>query len=113
MPNTTLPSDAFGNPIPALSLKDGGAHNIVVSASSARNAVPFSSSTKVISVFATVDVRIKFGGSTVTATAADHFFPANIYYDFAINADPQNPITNIAVLRDGTTDGKVYLSEKV
>lgn len=83
---TLLPKDADNNVIPALRLADGGAHTISVSATAARNAVAFLPDTKIISLYATAPVYLKLGDDTVTATATDHFFPANTYYDIAITA---------------------------
>ena len=47
---TKLPLDSNDNPIPALRLKDGGAHTISTSTSSARNATAFGDDVHVISV---------------------------------------------------------------
>ena len=110
---TLLPKDADNNIIPALRLKSGGAHVIAASASSARNSVAFSADTRVVSVYASGPVYLKFGPSTVTATNTDHYFPNGIYYDIAIGGGgskgPQ--YTHLAVLRaDG--DCSVYVSEK-
>lgn len=110
---TLMPTDDNNNPIPALRLKDGGAHSILATAASARNANAFSSGTQIVSIYATVPVYVKFGGVGVTATTSDHYFPDGIYYDFAIGGDGQTQFTNVAVLRAGTTDGAVYLSEKI
>lgn len=112
MSKPKMPTDANDNPIPALGLKDNGSHSIAVTALSNRNSQAFAPTTKVISIYATVDVYIRFGGSTVTATNANHFYPSGVYYDMAINQDAESIITNIAVIRAGTTDGYVYLSEK-
>ena len=112
MSKPKMPTDANDNPIPALALRNGGSHTIAVTATSAKNTNPFPSTTKVVSVYATVDVFIEFGNSSITASPADHFFPAGLYYDFAINQDEESTVTNIAVVRAGTTDGTVYLSEK-
>lgn len=109
---TLLPKDADNNIIPALRLKSGGAHTLAASATSARNSVAFNTQTRVVSVYATGPVYLKFGGSTVTATTADHFFPAGVYYDIAIGSGTKGPHhTHLAVLRaDG--DCSVYVSEK-
>ena len=53
----------------------------------ARNSADFNSNTRVVSVYATEPVYIKFGDSSVTAAATDHYFPAGVYYDFAIGGD--------------------------
>lgn len=109
---TIFPLDANNHPIPALRLKSGGAHSINAGAVSARNAQAFSGGTQVVSVYATVPVFIRMGDSAVNASASDHYFPEGVYYDFAVGGAAAAHCTHIAVLRAGTTDGKVYISEK-
>lgn len=110
---TLLPKDADNHSIPALRLKDNGAHALSVSSTSARNATAFADTTKVISVYATAAVYLNFGDSGVTATTSDHYFPAGVYYDIAISGGsgkgPHN--THVAVLR-ADQDCTVYISEK-
>lgn len=110
---TLLPKDADNNAIPALRVMDGGAHNIAVTATSARNTTAFNDETKVISLYSTSDVFIKFGDNTAVATTSDHFFPAGVYYDIAITGGsgkgPHN--AHIAVIRSAE-DGTLYISEK-
>lgn len=108
---TLLPKDADNNPIPAIRLKEGGAHSITTSAASAKNAVAFDPKTLIVSLFATEDVYIKFGDSSVVATASDHFFPKGIYYDVAIGGDKVAQYTHLAALQ-ASAAGTVYLSEK-
>ena len=108
---TKLPLDTNDNPIPALRLKDSGAHTISTSITSARNTLAFSNDTKIISLYATQDVYINFGDSTVVATNSDHFFPANTYYDIAIGDESTGHNAYIATLRD-SADGTLYISEK-
>lgn len=108
---TKLPLDTNDNPIPALRLKEGGAHSINSSASSTRNTAAFADTTRIVSIYATQDVYINFGGSTVTAAATDHFFPAGVYYDVALGGDGVGHYTHMAVLRT-SADGIVYISEK-
>lgn len=110
---TLLPTDDNNNPIPALRLKDGAAHTIAAGAGAVRNANPFSSGTQIVSVYATVPVFIKFGAVTVVATSSDHYFPAGIYYDFAIGGDGQAQTTHVSILRADASDGSVYISEKM
>lgn len=107
---TLLPVDSDNNAIPAMRLA-AGAHHISSTNSSARNSSAFADGTRVVSVYATEAVYIKFGGSTVTATSSDHYFPAGVYYDFAIGGDRTGHSTNLAVLRV-STNGDVYISEK-
>lgn len=109
---TLQPLDSNNNPIPALRLKNDGAHSISATATSARNATAFNAASEIVSVYATVPVYIAMGDASVTASASDHYFPEGIYYDFAIGADNANHNTHIAVLRVGAEDGTVYISEK-
>ena len=109
---TLLPKDADNNLIPALRLKPGGAHLIAATSSSARNSTPFSDATRVVSVYATGPVYLRFGGASVTASGTDHYFPAGIYYDMAIGGGAKGPLhTHLAVLR-ADSDCSVYVSEK-
>ena len=109
-----MPRDDNNDPIPALRLKDDGAHTIAVTASSARNSTAFDADTKIISLYATGPVYIRLGDSSVTASATDHYFPAGIYYDIAVNggrAGQSARDTHIAVLR-ADTDCQLFVSEK-
>lgn len=110
---TLLPKDADNNIIPALRLSDGGAHSVAVTATSARNSMAFNADTKVISLYATAPVFIKFGDDGVTATTADHYFPAGVYYDVAITGGAGKGAHNayVAVLRTDE-DCTLYISEK-
>lgn len=109
---TILPLDDDNNPIPAVRLKaSGGAHAIAATASSARNATPFAAGTKIVSLYATGPVYVRFGDTAVTATASDHYFPSGIYYDFSVGGGAVPHFTNVAVLR-ASTDCTVYVSEK-
>ena len=110
--STILPTDDNNNPIPALRLRDGGAQKITVTSTSARNTTAFDIGTQVISLYATVGVYIRFGGSAVTAATTDHYFPANTYYDIAIGGENSLHYGYVAVIRDNT-DGVLYVSEKV
>ncbi len=109
---TTLPLDSEQYPIPTLRLKvTGGAHTIAATATTARNTTAFDAGTRVVSLYATGPVYVRFGGASVTATTTDHFFPAGMYYDFAIGGGKVGLFTNVAVLR-ADTDCTVYVSEK-
>lgn len=112
-----LAQDDHGNFIQALKLKDGsGAHTISSdTATAAKNATAFETvsspkdapSERIVSVYATTDIYIRFGTSTVVAANTDHFFPAGIYYDFAVSTEH----THCSVLAV-SSNGIVYLSEK-
>lgn len=110
---TLLPKDADNNIIPALRLRDNGAHTLSTSIASTRNSVAFDEDTKVISIYATEPVFINFGDVTTVATASDHYFPAGIYYDVAISGGSGKGGQNmyIAALA-AEADGVLYVSEK-
>lgn len=108
---TLLPTDADDNLIPAVRLKDGAAHSVTTSAVSAVNATAFDGETRIVSLYATEDVYIRFGGAGVTATASDHFFPKGIYYDMAIGGGRVPHYTHVAALQV-STGGSLYVSEK-
>jgi hypothetical protein len=109
---TLLPLDGANHVIPAIRLKSSGAHSIAATASSARNSTAFAADTQIISLYTTVPVYIKFGTSDVSATSSDHYFPAGIYYDLSIGGGSVGHYTHMAVLRAGSEDGSVYISEK-
>ncbi|MCI5059973.1 MAG: hypothetical protein MRY79_02750 [Alphaproteobacteria bacterium] len=110
---TLLPKDADNNTIPALRLRDGAAHTINVTATSARNSTAFSDETKVISLYATDAVFIECGDNTVSATSSSHYFPAGVYYDIAISggAGKGSGSAYIAAIAAGS-DCTLYISEK-
>lgn len=108
---TLLPTDADNNPIPAVRFKNGGAHALASGAGSVRNDTAFDGATRVVSLYATEDVYINFGDSNVTASASDHFFPKNTYYDVAIGGDRTVQSTHIAALQVSAA-GTLYVSEK-
>lgn len=108
---TYLPTDSDNNPIPALRLKDDKAHQIAITAASVRNTTAFEDSTRVISIYATEDVFLRFGDSSVSAQNTDHFFPAGIYYDVSIGGEKTGHFSHVAVISAGT-NGTLYISEK-
>lgn len=108
---TRLPIDAGGNPIPAICLPAGrGAHHLTAASSASRNTVAFSPYTSIVSFFVEGSgegVYFDFGDATVTATTASHHFPAGVYYNFAL----KEGMTHVSVLRKGSTDQTVHISE--
>jgi len=109
---TSLPQDQFGNAIPALRPKSGGAHTISAGASSTRNAAAFDEDTRVVGFYADVPVYLAFGDASVNATSSDHYFPAGLYYDFSLGGGRGTAhATHISVLA-ADNDGTVYISEK-
>lgn len=108
---TSLPKDSDNNAIPALRLRSGGAHAIAVTGTSARNATAFTSFCRVVSLYATGPVFIRFGSSSVTAATTDHYFPAGVYYDFAIQGSKTAQNGYVAAIR-AEGDCTLYVSEK-
>lgn len=109
--STYLPLDERKNAIPALRMNGDKAHTISISSSSTRNSTAFDDQTHVISLYATEDIYLRFGDSSVTATSSDHFFPAGVYYDVSLGDEANGHATHIAVLRV-SGDGTLYISEK-
>jgi hypothetical protein len=109
---TLLPKDINDQTIPALRLKTDAAHKITVSDTAAVNSTAFETDTQIISLYADVPVYIKFGVSdTVTATTADHYFPAGVYYDLSIGGGAAGQFSHVSVLRV-SDNGTLYISEK-
>ena len=108
---TLMPLDSDNNVIPAVRLKSGGAHAISATGVSARNAVAFDAGTRLVGLYATGPVYIKFGNSSVTATTSDHYFPTGVYYDFSIGGGRVPHYTHVAALAVGAAC-TLYVSEK-
>lgn len=108
---TSMPKDSDNYPIPALRLRPAGAYALNVTASSTRNATPFSTGAKVVGLYATGPVFLRFGNSAVTATSTDHYFPGGVYYDMAIAGDKEARHDYVAALR-AESDCTLYISEK-
>jgi hypothetical protein len=108
---TLMPRDDDHAPIPALRLRPGGAHTLAVGAASTRTATAFAAATRVIGLYATVPVHLQTGDDAVTASAADHYFPAGTYYDLSLGGDGRARDTHLAAIQaDGP--GTLYISEK-
>ncbi len=109
---TFMPVDENSNVIPALRLNQSGAHSIsATTGASARNSTGFNAQTRIVSVYATGPVYLKFGDNTVTAATTDHYYPTGLYYDFAIGGGRVAQYTNLAV-RAVDSSCTVYISEK-
>lgn len=107
-----LPLDDNGTSVQALRFKPGAAHAITTTTSaSARNATAFGATTQIVSIFATTDIYLRFGDSSVTAATTDHFFPAGTYYDVSVGGREAQRYTHLAV-RAVATGGNVFVSEK-
>ncbi len=109
--STLLPRDANNVPLPAMRMKNDCAHSIIATSSSARNASAFDPLTKVISLYATGPVHLRFGSSSVAATTTDHYFPEGIYYDVAIGGDDTGQYSHVAVT-SANYDCQLFISEK-
>lgn len=108
---TIMPTDDNNNPIPALRLRDGCAHKVNVTGVSSRNGQAFNPGTRVVSLYATGPVYLRFGGAGVVASTSDHFFPAQTYYDVAIGGEEAALTLHLAALR-AESDCILYISEK-
>tara|TARA_B100001750_G_scaffold246587_1_gene269368 strand:+ start:2944 stop:3276 length:333 start_codon:yes stop_codon:yes gene_type:complete len=108
---TTLPRDNDNNPIQALRLHPDGAHALTATATMSRNATTFHDETKIVSVYSTGPIYLAFGGNDITANTDGHYYPAGLYYDFAIGGGKSLHYTHIAVIA-ADADCMVYLSEK-
>lgn len=110
---TMLPVDSNDNAIPAVRLKPDGAHTIAVTTlASAVNETAFDAATRIVSLYATGPVFVRFGGDdTVEAASGDHFFPAGVYYDFAVGGGRVGHYTHVAAL-GVDADCTLYVSEK-
>lgn len=111
---TLLPVDEDSHPIPAMRLRSGGAHTIGATATSARNATAFDETTKVVSLFATGPVYVRFGAGSVTAAATDHYFPQGLYYDFAVSGGEsgKGPRHTHVAVKAVDANCTVYISER-
>ncbi|NCC20910.1 MAG: hypothetical protein EOM26_00435 [Alphaproteobacteria bacterium] len=92
-------------------LRNGGAHVVNVTDVSARNSVAFDAGTKVVSLYATGPVFLRFGDAAVTASGGDHYFPDGVYYDVAIGGGKTKSATHVAAIRVGG-DCQLFISEK-
>ena len=109
--STLLPKDTNNVPLPALRLRNDCAHTISVSATSTRNTSAFDSQTRIVSLYATGPVYLRFGDSSVSATTSDHYFPEGVYYDVSIGGDKTAQFSHVAVLA-ASYDCQFYISEK-
>ena len=106
-----LPVDANGFPVPALSLRPGGAHKIsALTTGSARNSNAFANDTAIISLYADGPIYFRLGNASATATSTDHYLPpANIVY-IATNTSGAGRASYLATLA-AEYNCTVYISE--
>ncbi|MCK5384125.1 MAG: hypothetical protein KAJ29_01020 [Alphaproteobacteria bacterium] len=108
---TLLPRDANNVPLPAMRLKNDCAHVIDVSSTSAKNTSAFDQQTRIVSLYATGPVYLRFGSSSVTATTSDHYFPEGVYCDVSIGGDKTGQSSHVAVIA-ASYDCQLFISEK-
>ncbi len=108
---TILPRDAENIPLNALRYKDNSAHSIDVTAISTQNATAFDAQTKIVSLYATGPVFLRFGDNSVSAALTDHYFPAGVYCDVSIGGGKTAHDTHVAVVA-ADYDCKLYISER-
>ncbi len=109
---TFMPLDENSNPVPALRLIPGAAHTInATTGASARNSTAFGANTRIVSLYATGPVYVRFGDNTASAAPTDHYYPSGIYYDFAIGGGRSVQYGYVAV-RAVQSDCAIYVSEK-
>ena len=107
---TRAPVDSDKQLIQALGVLAGGAHQIAVGAGSLRNSSAFNADTRVIEIFSDVACYFQTGNSSVTASASDHYLPAERERVYAIGGDKQTQHTHIAVIQAAGA-GTLYVSE--
>lgn len=109
--STLMPVDANDLPMPVLRLRPDAAHAVNVTATSVRNSTAFNAATRVITLYATSAMYVRFGSNTVVATSADHYIPADTLIDLSIAGDDKQSFTHLAAIR-AASDGILYVSEK-
>ncbi len=116
---TEMIFDNNGTPIPALTMREGGAHSVAFSATAANNSTAFKTDTVIVSIFATTACFIKLSDTSGdAATTSDHYFPAGIYYDISLGGRPSEGYGQkkpnkkyISAIQEGAS-GTLYISEK-
>lgn len=107
------PRDDKNAPIPVMSLRPATGQQISFTNSSQRS-TEFARSTRVITCFATKNVFVELGDSSVTANqTTSHFLGANIPYDLSLGDDILSAETFkfLAVIRV-SEDGTLFISER-
>lgn len=109
-----MPSDADGKPIPMLALRPGGAQTIAATDTTARNATGFPTNVSGVMVQNDVPVHLKFGDANVSASAADSYLAANSQVILSLGTEKvSGRFTHLAVLRNGDSNGNVFVSELI
>lgn len=105
---STAPAEVDGGIIQVLRAKT--AHQITVGAASARNTVAFASDSRVIEIYSDVACYFQTGDVTITASATDHYLPAQQARVYSLGGDKQAQHTHIAAIQ-ASTGGTLYISE--
>jgi hypothetical protein len=108
------PRDDKNAPIPVMSLRPATGQQISIGSSSQRS-TEFAPSTRVITCFATKNIFVELGDSTVEANlTTSHFLGANIPYDLSLGDDTISSETFkfLAAIRAGSEDGTLFISER-
>ena len=106
---TQIPCDSDGIPIPALRLRPGGSHSLVVGHESNRTG-SFDPATRVVSVFATGPLFLRSGGADVTAATSDHYIPEGIWLTLSLGGGKAQRHTHLAAIRSAA-DCTLHISE--
>lgn len=107
---STAPAEVDGGIIQVMRAKAGAAHQISIAATTDRNSSAFATGSRVIEIYADVACYFQTGDNTVTASATDHYLPAQQARVYALGGDKQTQHTHIAVIR-ASGDGTLWISE--
>ena len=106
------PRDDANAPIPVLGLRPNSGQQIMVSGTAALSAA-FHASTRVITIYSTVDCFVEIGdGSVVANTSTSHFIPLGFVFDLALSPDlvTAGGAKHLSVVSAST--GTLYISER-
>ena len=107
---SAAPIDVDGDLIQVMRAKASGAHQISIAATTDRNSSAFATGSRVIEIYADVACYFQTGDVTVTASATDHYLPAQQARVYSLGGDKQTQHTHIAAIR-ASGDGTLYISE--
>ena len=107
---SAAPIDADGDLIQVMRAKAGAAHQISIAVTTDRNSSAFATGSRVIEIYSDVACYFQTGDNTVTATATDHYLPAQQARVYALGGDKQTQHTHIAGIRS-SIDGTLWISE--
>lgn len=107
---TKQPRDDGNEAIPVLGYRSGGAQHINITSSS--RSAAFADSTRVISIYATEACYIALGNAAISASASDHFIPADTYLDISLGSDIDSRKLHKYLAISGT-GGIIHISERI